>query len=154
MITLDKWNITRTETNKTFILKNGQFMKIIFSYKNSDRDWHMSMVVANSKRQCNDCLRKTEFSPKILYGKKTGNKTGLEPMVIALNSLLEFEKTINNCGIIIQAASEKLHKIYSRLEKYGYEVKIKNPKYNNGRVKQYLYKYIINYPDFLQLEEE
>lgn len=140
MIDTNKWNIKRKEIDKFFKLKNGQWLKIKFIYTSSLNKWGMDIVVANSKRQCNDCLRKTEFSPKILYGKRTGNKTGIEPFAIALRELLNFEKTVYNCEIRIIGASEKLTNIYKRLTKYGYN--IKTITYSNGRNKDIVYKNI------------
>jgi len=121
---LNKWNKTRNSINKFFRLKNKQWLKILFTYKNKTKAWHMSIVIANSKRQCNDCLNKTEFSPKILYGHSTGNKAGLEPLIISLKTLLWFETTVHNYEIVIIPASKRLNKIYSRLIRYGYKVKI------------------------------
>ena len=100
----------------------------------------MTICVANSKRQCNDCTRKTEFSPKIFYGHITGNKLGLEALMISLRSLLDFEKTIRNCEIRIVGASDRLTNIYKRLTKYGYSVKI--IKYSNGKEKEIIYKMV------------
>lgn len=134
----NKWNTTRKGMDKFFKLKNEQWLKILFSYKSKENIWFMTIVVANSKQQCNDCIRKTEFSPKILYGKHTGNKAGLEPFIIALKSLLDFEKTICNCEIRIIGASDKLTKIYKRLIKYGYN--IKTITYNDGKNKDIIYK--------------
>ena len=75
--------VNRNTMGKFFKLSNGQYMKILFSYKKLINSWFMSICVADTKRMCNDCLNKTENSPKILYGKITGKKLGLEPLLIA-----------------------------------------------------------------------
>jgi len=135
-----KWNLTREGINKFFKLKNGQWLKIIFSYKSKVNIWFVTICVADSKRQCNDCMRKTEHSPKVLYGRSTGNKTGFEPLAIALKSLLEFENCIKNAEIRIVGASERLTKIYARLLKYGY--KSRKITYNNNKEREVYYKMI------------
>lgn len=138
---MNKWNKTRTEINKFFKLKNGQWLKISFSYTSKINIWFMSIVVANSKRQCNDCIRKGEYSPKVIYGHSTGNRCGIEPFRIALRELLEFEKKVHNCEIRICGASDRLINIYQRLTRYGYESK--DIKYKNGKIKKVLIKQII-----------
>lgn len=127
---MENWNISRTGISKFFKLKNGQWLKIIFSYKSLVNIWFETIVVANSKRECNDCVRKTEHSPKVIYGHVTGNKTGIEPLIISLRELLKFENTIHNTQINIVGASDRLNKIYKYLNRYGYiEYKyIKNKK--------------------------
>lgn len=131
---MQKWNITRTDINKFFNLKNGQWMKILFSCKskfNSKTNlWFMTIVVANTKRKCNDCVRRPELSPKAFYGKNTGKKNGVEPFTIALKELIEFEKKVNNCEIRIVGANDRLKKIYKRLLRYGYKIK----KYKDGEI--------------------
>jgi len=117
---LNKWNINRTEIDRFFKLSNNQWLKIIFSYTSSSNIWFETIVVANSKRQCNDCVRRTEFSPKVIYGHSTGRKLGLEAFRIALNELLKFEKTVHNTQINIVGASDKLNKVYTYLNRYGY----------------------------------
>jgi hypothetical protein len=108
-------------------LKNGQYMKILYQYFKNNRNtkiWGMDVIVANSKRMCNDCIRKTRNSPKNIYGHKTGRNLGLQPFKIALESLRNFEKTIDNGVIVIRPASKELEKIYLYLKKYGYKEKI------------------------------
>jgi hypothetical protein len=101
----------------------------------------MTICVANSKRQCNDCTRKTEHSPKVFYGKTVGNKAGIEPFIISLKSLLEFEKIVStNTEIRIVGASDRLNNIYKRLMRYGYKIKV--IRYTNGRYKEIVYKMI------------
>lgn len=109
--------------NKFFKLSNGQFLKIMFSYKSSMNSWFMSICVANTKRQCNDCMRKTENSPKVLYGKITGKKLGTEALLIAKNELLKFETMINSTNIHIMSTSDRLAQIYKYLKRYGYKEK-------------------------------
>lgn len=116
------WNMQRKNINKFFRLKNGQWLKIQFNYYSSENVWLMVICVANSKRECNDCVRKTESSPKVFFGHHTGNKAGLEPFLIALKSLLEFEKTVSNCEISISGFNSRLQNIYKRLIRYGYKV--------------------------------
>lgn len=48
------------------------------------------IILANSKRECNDCLNKSSLSPKRIYGKITGRKLGLEALLIAKRELLKF----------------------------------------------------------------
>lgn len=133
------WNIRRKEINKFFHLTNKQWMKIIFSYESSKNIWLMTIVVANSKRQCNDCIRKTELSPKVFYGKSTGRKLGLEPFRIALRELLKFEKTVCDTQINIVGASNRLNNIYKYLKRYGY----KEYKYIKfGKETSLMYKHI------------
>ena len=117
---MNKWNITREGISKFFLLNNNQWLKIIFSYKSSINIWFETIVVANSKRQCNDCVNKTERSPKVIYGHSTGRKLGLEAFRIALNELLKFEKTVHNTQINIVGASDRLNKVYTYLNRYGY----------------------------------
>lgn len=121
MIKINKWNITRTNIHKFFKLKNGQWLKIMFSYKSKANIWFETIVVANSKRKCNDCIRKTEFSPKVFYGHITGNKLGIQALSIALKELLKFEKTIHNTQINIVGASPRLNNVYTFLKRYGYK---------------------------------
>ena len=135
---MDKWNKTRTEINKFFKLKNGQWLKIIFSYESKKNIWFMTIVATNSKRRCNDCIRKTEHSPKVIYGHNTGNRCGIEPFVIALRELLKFESTIHNTQINIVGASDRLNNIYKYLKRYRYIQYnyIKNDKQVNLMYKQ------------------
>lgn len=119
-LVLSKWNKTRTSINKFFKLSNGQWFKIIFSYKSSVNIWYETIVVANSKRQCNDCVHKTRLSPKVTYTRLTGNRLGLEAFKIALHELLKFEKTVKNTQINIIGASERLNEIYKYLKRYDY----------------------------------
>ena len=135
-----KWNKTRTNVSIFFKLKNGQWLKIVFEYKSKINIWFMTIVVANSKRQCNDCINKTEFSPKVTYGHLTGNKCGLEPFKIALKELLKFEKTVHNCEISVVGASERLSNIYRRLTRYGYNIDSTPRK--NGEKRNILFKEI------------
>ena len=130
------WNIKRKEINKFFHLSNNQWLKIVFSYTSSKNIWWMTIIVADTKRKCNDCIRKTEFSPKVLYGQSTGRKLGIEPFIISLKELLKFEKTVSNTQINIVGASSRLSKIYKYLKKYGYkEVK-------RGEETSLMYKHI------------
>lgn len=77
---------------------------------------------ADKKRQCNDCIRKTELSPKKTYGRVTGNKLGLEALLIAKRELLSFEARIHDTKIKIFGASERLINIYEKaLCKYNYK---------------------------------
>lgn len=117
---MDNWNKTKYEFNKFFKLSNGQWLKIIFSRKTKINIWFETIVVANSKRQCNDCVRKTEHSPKVTYSHSTGKKLGLEAFRIALHSLLEFEKTVHDTQINIVGASDRLNNVYRYLSRYGY----------------------------------
>jgi hypothetical protein len=121
VIKLNKYNIRRSELDKFFKLSNGQWLKVIFSYKTQHNIWFETIVVADTKRKCNDCIRKTEFSPKVKYGRSTGNKLGLEAFKIALKELLAFEQTIHNTQINIVGASDRLNSIYKYLKRYGYE---------------------------------
>lgn len=120
---IKNWNMIRKGINKFFRLKNRQWLKTQFTYCSNQNVWFMIICVANSRRQCNDCMRKTESSPKILFGHHTGNKAGIQPFLIALLSLLEFEKTISNCEIRILGASSRLRNIYKRLTRYGYKIR-------------------------------
>lgn len=135
----NNWNIHRQGVDKFFLLSNNQWMKILFSYQSSINIWFMTIVVANTKRKCNDCIHKTESSPKVLYGKKTGKNLGLEPFKIALRELLQFEKTIHNTQINIVGASDRLKNIYKYLKRYNY----KEYKYiTNGEETSLMYKQI------------
>lgn len=135
-----KWNMTRAGLDKFFRLSNGQWLKIIFAYKTKINMWFVDIVVSNSKRQCNDCTRKTEHSPKILYGHRTGNKLGIEALMICLHSLLEFETNVKETTIRVTPASDSLGKVYRRLLRYGYSSKvIRN---SNGKDKETFYKEI------------
>ena len=137
---MNKWNKTRTSVSRFFKLKNGQWLKIAFTCKSKTNIWFMTIVVANSKRQCNDCINKPEFSPKVIYGQSTGNKCGLEPFKIALKELLKFEKTVHNCEISVVGASERLSNIYRRLTRYGYNIDSTPRK--NGEKRNILFKEI------------
>ena len=137
---MNKWNKTRTNVSRFFKLKNRQWLKIVFAYESKINIWFMTIVVANSKRQCNDCINKTELSPKITYRHLTGNKCGLEPFKIALKELLEFEKTVHNCEISVVGASERLSNIYRRLTRYGYNIDSTPRK--NGEKRNILFKEI------------
>ena len=88
----NKWNKHRNSLDKFFKLSNGQWLKIVFDYKKYFNSWYMDIVIANSKRQCNDCIRKTVLSSKKLYGKVTGNKLGAEALLIAKRELLTLKR--------------------------------------------------------------
>lgn len=136
---MSKWNKNRTEISKFFKLSNNQWMKVIFSYKSQHNIWFETIVVANTKRKCNDCVTKTEYSPKVIYGHSTGNRIGIEAFRIALKQLLWFETTIHNTQINIVGASERLTGIYKYLKRYGYE----EHKYPyKGKTRQIMYKKI------------
>ena len=135
----NKWNKRRRGIDKFFKLSNGQWLKIVFSYNSLHKVWFETIVVGNSKRQCNDCLRKTEFSPKVYYGQSIGRGVGLEAFKIARDELLKFEKTIYNTQINIVGASERLLNIYKYLKRYGYKEYIYN---HNEKQRQILYKII------------
>lgn len=135
----NKWNKRRRGIDKFFKLSNGQWLKIVFSYNSLHKVWFETIVVGNSKRQCNDCLRKTEFSPKVYYGQSIGRGVGLEAFKIARDELLKFEKTIHNTQINIVGASERLLNIYKYLKRYGYKEYIYN---HNEKQRQILYKII------------
>ncbi|CAB1242806.1 conserved hypothetical protein [Clostridiaceae bacterium BL-3] len=124
---------------KFFKLKNGQWLKILFSYCSNENVWYMTIVVSDSKRQCNDCIRKTENSPKVFFGQYTGRKAGLEPFIIALRELKTLEQTVSNCEIRVSGASSRLKNIYKWLIWYGY--KIKNIK-NFDRDMEFFYKVV------------
>ena len=130
----------RKSCGKFFRLSNGQYMKIQFSYKSLLNAWFMSICVANTKRQCNDCMNKTENSPKVMYGKVTGRRLGAEPFLIAKNELMELEKLVSDTEIRIVGTSERLNKVYRYLKKYGYEEK--ETKTKDGRTKIVLCKEI------------
>ncbi len=133
--------VNRNTMGKFFKLSNGQYMKIIFSYKNSINTWFMTICVADTKRKCNDCINKTENSPKVFYGKATGKKLGVEALLIAKNELLDFEKVVKNTEIRIIGASDRLNNVYRYLKRYGYEEK--EITYNNGKVKNVMCKEIV-----------
>ncbi len=136
---MSKWNKTRSEISKFFKLSNGQWLKVVFSYKSEYNIWFETIVVSNTKRRCNDCLCKTEFSPKVTYGHSTGNKIGIEAFRIALKELLKFEKNIHNTQINIVGASERLINIYKYLKRFDY---IEHEYLYKGKPKQILYKMI------------
>lgn len=120
------YKIIRNGISKFFKLSNGQWLKILFTcskdiYSNTSNNiWFETIVVANTKRKCNDCINKTEYSPKVIYGHSTGDKLGLEALEIALHELLEFEKCIHNTQINIVGASNRLNNVYKYLKRYGY----------------------------------
>ena len=136
---MNKYNIRRSELDKFFKLSNGQWLKIVFSYKSQYKIWFETIVVADTKRKCNDCIRKTEFSPKVTYSHSTGNKLGLEAFRIALRELLNFEKTIHNTQINIVGASDRLNGIYKYLKRYGYE---EHEYEKNGKMVSLMFKKI------------
>lgn len=100
---------------------NNQYLKIVFTYNTKYQVWFQNIVVAKTKRKCNDCIFKSEKSPKKLYGRCTGNKLGIQPFKIALKELLEFEKTVHNTQINIVGASQRLNDVYKYLSRYGYK---------------------------------
>ena len=134
-------NVNRNTMGKFFKLSNGQYMKIIFSYKNSINTWLMTICVADTRRKCNDCINKTENSPKVLYGKATGKRLGVEALLIAKNELLDFEKVVKDTEIRIIGASDRLNNVYRYLKRYGYEEK--EITYNDGKVKNVMCKEIV-----------
>ena len=101
-----------------------------YEYKNILNGWFFIIILANSKRECNDCLNKSSLSAKRIYGKITSRKLGLEILLISKRELLKFENRVNNTKILINGANERLQGIYERaLKKYGYkliEINIKN----------------------------
>lgn len=136
---MNKYNIRRSELDKFFKLSSGQWLKVVFSYQSQYKIWFQTIVVADTKRKCNDCIRKTEFSPKVKYGRVTGKKLGLEAFKIALRELLDFEKIVHNTQINIVGASDRLNNIYKYLSRYGY----KEYKYEkNGKLVSLMYKEI------------
>ena len=88
-------NIRKNNICKFFKLSNGQWLKVVFEYKNTLNGWFFIIILANSKRECNDCLNKSSLSPKRIYGKITGRKLGLEALLIAKRELLKFEDRVN-----------------------------------------------------------
>jgi len=85
-------------------------------------------------------VNKTENSPKVFYGKTTGKKLGVEALLIARDELLDFEKAVKNTEIRIIGASDRLSSVYRYLKRYGYQEK--EITYNNGKVKNVMYKEI------------
>lgn len=112
---------SKNDGHELIKLSNGQWLRIHYHYNKKDKCWMMMIVVENSKRQCNDCIKKTAKSPKVIYGKSTGQKLGLEPFSHALKSLCEFEKLIPKSAIRITPSNERLFKLYGRLKRYGFE---------------------------------
>ena len=137
---MSQWKIHRRYLDKFFKLSNGQYLKIRFSYASKLNAWNMDIVVANTKRKCNDCFNKTEFSPKVLYGKHTGHRIGVEALKIAKDELLKFEKRLHNTRINIFGASKQLDRVYMYLKRYGYTQTFKSC---NGCNRQVMFKKII-----------
>lgn len=115
------YKIFRYRLSKFFKLKNNQWLKILFSYNKKKNIWFISVVVANTKRLCNDCLNKSEFSPKLLYGKITGKRLGIEALKISLKELLHLEKYIHDTQINVIGANDRLSNCYKYLKRYGYK---------------------------------
>lgn len=131
----------KNKINRFIKLSNGQWLKIVFSYGKKCNIWGMDIIVADSKRKCNDCLSKSSKSPKIIYGKITGRNIGIEALKIAKDELLSFENNINyNTTIKIIGASKRLCKVYAYLKRYGYIERYSN---KNGIEKVIMYKKII-----------
>lgn len=82
----------------------------------------MDIVVAKSKRKCNDHHYKTRKSPKKLKNKSTNHKqNSIEVLSTSLKSLLQFENTLSKGSCIrIEGSDEQRIHVYSRLLKYGY----------------------------------
>ena len=113
----------KNEISSFYKLKNNQWLKIIFSYNGTENVWFETIVVADTKRKCNDCSRKTEKSPKVIYGQYTGKNLGVQALKIALDELLKFEKTLKySTQINIIGASDRLNKVYKYLLRYGYKI--------------------------------
>lgn len=125
---MKEWNIHRCYLDKFFKLSNNQYLKIRFSYVNTHNIWNMNIIVANTKRKCNDCFNKTRKSPKVLFGRHTGRKLGIEALKIAKDELLKFEKSIYDTQINILGATKELEKVYTYLARYGYIKHIENNK--------------------------
>lgn len=68
-----------------YIMVNG------YEYKNILNGWFFIIILANSKRECNDYLNKSSLSAKRIYGKITSRKLGLGISLIAKRELLKFE---------------------------------------------------------------
>jgi hypothetical protein len=108
-------------------LSNGYWLKILYTYQHYQENhnygtWLMDIVVAKTKRQCNDHYCKTRNSPKKLKNKSSNHKqNSIEALSVSLKSLLQFEKTlpIGN-SIRIEGSDEQRIHVYSRLLKYGY----------------------------------
>lgn len=133
-------NRKKKSISNFYKLSNGQWLKVLFTYNNKQNIWFETIIIGNSKRKCNDCHRKTESSPKVYYGRSIGLKNGVESFAIALKELLKFEKTISNTQINIVGASDRLNKIYTRLERYGYK---KHIYIKNNKKVSVMYKIII-----------
>lgn len=134
----NKWNVRRKQIDKFFKLSNNQWLKIVFDYKSLNNSWCIDIVVSNSKRKCNDCMHKTEFSPKVIYGRTTGNKLGLEALLLAKRELLKFETRIHDTQIRVFGANKRLISIYERaLRKYNYKT------FTNERGRKYLVKEVL-----------
>ena len=72
-----------------YIMVNG------YEYKNILNGWFFIIILANSKRECNDYLNKSSLSAKRIYGKITSRKLGLEILLISKRELLKFENIVN-----------------------------------------------------------
>lgn len=113
------WNRRNRSFDKFFLLSNGQYLKIDF--REYDKEyWNVSIVIADSKRKCNDALRKSFSSPKNIYGRVTGTGTNVgEILRIAKSSVKNFEEWVShhNRGkkIRIYAANHRLMKIYCHI---------------------------------------
>jgi hypothetical protein len=108
-------------------LSNGYWLKILYTYQHYQENhnygvWLMDIVVAKTKRNCNDHYCKTKKSLKKLKNKSTNHKqNNVEALSISLKSLLQFEKTLpKGSSIRIEGSDNQRIHVYSRLLKYGY----------------------------------
>ena len=46
---MNKYNMRRSELDKFFKLSNGQWLKVVFSYKSQYKVWFETIVVADTK---------------------------------------------------------------------------------------------------------
>lgn len=110
-------------TEKFFKLSDGKWLKIVFrlyhGYKQNS--WYVTIVVAKTRRKCNDSIRKTAHSPKNLRYRSTGGKVGIEALRLALQEILNFETRLKiGDEIVIEGSDAKRQRVYAWLTRYSY----------------------------------
>ncbi|MCT4612250.1 MAG: hypothetical protein N4A47_02650 [Clostridia bacterium] len=108
------------------INNNGKYLKTVFEYNKLKNMWDAYIVCANTKRDCNDCIRKSELSPKVFYGQKTGSKNSGNINIFE-KYISEFIKSHPDAKIAVKPVSKRLIDKYSFVLNYGFILTKEHP---------------------------
>lgn len=108
------------------INKNGLWLKTVFKFDKKIKRYFTYVVCSKSKRKINDCISKTDRSPKNFYNKKTGGIKS-NNMDIFKNILVNFNKKVR-----VSPASKRLAIKYQFLLNLGF-------RYDTNNINKYGY---------------